>query len=231
MAVNDEIREQRQKLKGKGIRAKAEYFWEYYKWHTIAVLVTAIFLSILIKDVIANKQQPYLYGLFVNASATFDTDAVIPDLASYTEVKTSKHPIILESNLTYNKELSDTTIDMYTPPKIMALSESGDVDFMVCDLDAMEYYAGPAYFEDIRNVLTDEQISKYEDDFYYYEYDDLGSIPVGIKITDAPLFSKTTAYEGDVYFAVFYTSERKQNAISFLNFSYSDAVTEEATSN
>ena len=35
MAMKDEVKEQQQKLKGKTAREKLEYFWDYYKVHTI----------------------------------------------------------------------------------------------------------------------------------------------------------------------------------------------------
>ena len=38
MAMKDEVKEQQQKLKGKTTREKLEYFWDYYKVHTILAL-------------------------------------------------------------------------------------------------------------------------------------------------------------------------------------------------
>ena len=48
MAINDEIREQRKKLKGKGVKAHLAWFWEYEKIPTLAVLcVGAIVISLI----------------------------------------------------------------------------------------------------------------------------------------------------------------------------------------
>ena len=48
MAINDEIREQRKKLKGKGIRAHLAWFWEYEKVPTlITVLVGGLVISLI----------------------------------------------------------------------------------------------------------------------------------------------------------------------------------------
>ena len=67
MAVRDEIREQRQKLKGQGFKAHCEYFWEYYKIHTIVAVVAIILLVTFIRD-IANR-KPYALSDLLNAQA------------------------------------------------------------------------------------------------------------------------------------------------------------------
>ncbi|HKM04240.1 MAG TPA: hypothetical protein VJZ04_06545 [Lachnospiraceae bacterium] len=220
MAVKDEIKEQQQKLRGKGLKEKFQYFFEYYKWQTIAIIIATFFIVVLTKDVILNLRDPYLYGVFINSSGTLDTESVIPDFAAYANINTAKTPITLETNLSYSSGENNTSIDIYTPTKIMALSESSDVDFMLCDLDAMNNFSSPGYFIDIRQVLTDSQIEQYKDFFYYQEDEELGSIPVGIKVSNSPFLSQTNSFQGDAYFAVFYTSKNKQNAVQFLEFMY-----------
>ena len=68
MAINDEIREQRKKLKGKGVKAHLAWFWEYEKIPTLAVLcVGAIVISLIYHYV---TYRPYVFGtLFLNARA------------------------------------------------------------------------------------------------------------------------------------------------------------------
>ena len=59
MSVHEEIREQQKKLKGQGIKAHLQYFWDYYKIHTIVALAAIIFIVVLVKDVTNNK--PYAF--------------------------------------------------------------------------------------------------------------------------------------------------------------------------
>ena len=55
MAVRDEIREQRQKLKGQGFKAHWDYFWEYYKIHTIVAVCALIFIITIVRDITGKK--------------------------------------------------------------------------------------------------------------------------------------------------------------------------------
>ena len=54
-SVSDEIREQRQKLKGKSPKEKLAYFWEYYKVPALIVLLVVIFGSDLIYNIVTKK--------------------------------------------------------------------------------------------------------------------------------------------------------------------------------
>ena len=45
MAMRDEVREQQNKLKGKTFKEKLNYFWDYYKVHTIALVFAIIVIS------------------------------------------------------------------------------------------------------------------------------------------------------------------------------------------
>ena len=77
MSVRDEIKEQQKKLKGQGFKAHWDYFWEYYKIHTIVAIVVLIFVIITIRDVTDNK--PYaVYSMFIN-NRGMDTQTILQD--------------------------------------------------------------------------------------------------------------------------------------------------------
>ena len=50
-SVNDEIREQHQKMKGKSRKEKFAYFWEYYKVHTLVAILVLILGGSMIRCV------------------------------------------------------------------------------------------------------------------------------------------------------------------------------------
>ena len=52
MAMRDEVREQQNKLKGKTFKEKLNYFWDYYKVHTIALVFAIIVISVFVKDIV-----------------------------------------------------------------------------------------------------------------------------------------------------------------------------------
>ena len=50
MALQDEINKETRKLKDMPPKKKAEYIWEYYKFHIIGGIAAIILISIFIRD-------------------------------------------------------------------------------------------------------------------------------------------------------------------------------------
>lgn len=64
-SVNDEIREQHQKMKGKSRKEKFAYFWEYYKVHTLVAILVLILGGSMIYS-IATQKDIIMEAAFVN---------------------------------------------------------------------------------------------------------------------------------------------------------------------
>ena len=110
MAVRDEIRQQRQKLKGQGFKAHWEYFWEYYKIHTIVAVVAIILVVTLIRD-IANRKPYALYSLFVNNQG-METQLLLQDgFAEYAGIDTSSENVLVDTSSNYiGSSIDQTTV-------------------------------------------------------------------------------------------------------------------------
>ena len=84
MSVHEEIREQQKKLKDQSFKAKLEYFWEYYKVHTLVVICVLIFAYMLIHDVLTSK--PYgFYAIMLNSGASAAQDYLEKEFIEYSE--------------------------------------------------------------------------------------------------------------------------------------------------
>lgn len=66
MAVRDEIREQRNSLKGQGVKAHLSYFWDYYKVPFFVVLLVLATLAYLITSIVTAKKTVFT-AYFLNA--------------------------------------------------------------------------------------------------------------------------------------------------------------------
>ena len=66
-SVMDEIREQHKKMKGKSLKEKFQYFWEYYRVATLVTILVAVFLGNLIYTVATAKDNACL--LYTSCSA------------------------------------------------------------------------------------------------------------------------------------------------------------------
>ena len=156
MAVRDEIREQRKKLKGQGFKAHLEYFWEYYKIHTIVALVAIIFVVTLIRDISNNK--PYaMYALFVNNQGAATQETLQTGFAEYAGIDTEAEAVLIDTSSNYLSSSLDNT-SVATSEKIMALLAAKELDAMVADEQVLYHYATQETFMDLREVFTEEEL-------------------------------------------------------------------------
>ena len=167
MSVHDEIREQQKKLKGQGVKAHLEYFWEYYKIHTLVAVTVIILLAVLIRD-ISNSKPHGFYAMMLNCSASMAQEQLEQDFAQYAGIDTTTVDCFIDTTASYNLQLIDD-VTIATSQKIMANIAAGDLDVMVAGQDVFALYANQETLLDLRTVLTAEQISKYQDNFFYVD--------------------------------------------------------------
>lgn len=167
MSVREEIKEQQKKLKDQSFKAKVEYFWEYYKIHTIVIICVAILLGALIHDISNNK--PYgFYAVFLNSGSSSAQDYLESGFAPVSGIDTEKYSCFIDTSESYNLEvITETTIA--TSQKIMANIAGGDLDILAADSDIFTYYANQQVFIDLRTILSEEEINKYQDKFAYVD--------------------------------------------------------------
>ena len=170
MAMNDEIREQRKKLKGKGIKAHFSWFWEYEKVPAlIVVLVGGLVISLIYHYA---TYKPYVFGaMFLNASVQ-DTQSedLSADFMEYAGIDAKESDVFtdLSEILTLGNNLS-SEYDMYSTQKIMAQTAAGQIDVAVMDAWYFDHYAYNGEFKDLREVLDEDTMKKYEDRIYYID--------------------------------------------------------------
>ena len=167
MAVRDEIRQQRQKLKGQGFKAHWDYFWEYYKIHTIVAVVAIILVVTLIRD-IANRKPYALYSLFVNNQG-METQLLLQDgFAEYAGIDTTAENVLVDTSSNYiGSSIDQTTVA--TSEKIMALISASELDVFVSDLGTAYHYASQETFMDLRDVFTKEELDAMSDRLFYVD--------------------------------------------------------------
>ncbi len=171
MAINDEIREQRKKLKGKGVKAHLAWFWEYEKVPTlIAAAVIGLAVALIYHYV---TYRPYVFGtMFLNAGAQDgQSDALSADFMEYAGIDSKEEDVFadLTETLSLGGDSLSSEYDMYSIQKIMAETAAGQIDVAVMDAWYFNHYAYNGEYLDLREVLSDDQIAKYEDRFYYID--------------------------------------------------------------
>lgn len=164
--VQDEIREQQQKLKGKSLKEKLQYFWYYYKVHTVVVLFVVIFLATMTRDILSAKDYTF-YGVMLNA-VNLSGDSIEAAFGEYAELDLETYECFIDTDSTLSYRTA-TQYDMATSQKLIALVQTKDLDALVFDSEIYNNYANNGMVADLTTLYTPEELQKYEDRLYYVD--------------------------------------------------------------
>lgn len=202
MPVNDEIREQRQKLKGKGFKYKFQYFWEYYRWPTLAVIIIIIFLYSMIKNFVTAKDTAF-QALFINSSGAIDSE----EFSQLIGIDTKKEEVIFDGSYTLN--LNSDTYDeasYVNMQKVLAMASAKQLDVILSYKDMLEYYGKGEMLTDLRTFFGEEWVEEMGDKVVWVDIEEDESdelVPVAVNVTDAKKLAEAGCFPyGDCYFGI-----------------------------
>lgn len=167
----EETKVQTKKMKDKSFREKAEYFWEYYKIHTVLAIVAIVFISSIVHAYVTAKD----YGLsiiMINAvspDSTSDYSQWISDLTSLTQIDTKEYEIYIDDTITLGTGTNTANAEYASQQKLAALMSSQSIDLIIANTSQFEHYSQLTCFADLRDILPDDEVKKYENaNMIYY---------------------------------------------------------------
>ena len=247
MAMRDEIRQQRKRLKGRGIKAHIKWFIDYQLVTTIVVIIAVVFVGSIIYTSVTAKDS--VFGvMFVNAVLSDDQEALLEeDFMEYAGIDTKKYEVFMDLSETLTDEYQ-TTYDVYSSSIIATRIGAGQIDVMVADYEVFANYAGLEYFLDLGEVLDSETLEEYSGLLYYVdaalfdaeedEETDSGEesgedvkefvlpdpsamedpVPVGIVVNDAPYIAENGNYTDACILGFLAGTEAEDYCVLFLEY-------------
>ena len=166
MAMRDEIRQQRQKLRGKGFKAHWEWFVEYDLFKAVIIAVIVIFAVVVIHESVTNL--PYVFGvMFINADLSDDQEERLEeDFAAYADIDLEESQMLID--LTASLSMGDTSsyYDYTYMSTVMARTAAQQLDAWVSDAWNFARYTNNGEFTDLREVLDEETLERYSEYIY-----------------------------------------------------------------
>lgn len=167
MAISDEIRQEQNKLKGRTLKEKLSYFWDYYKIHTICVVVGIFLIFTVVRDIRSSKPYAF-YGSYFNALQTFDGEAQMEEFSAFAGIDTEAYQATLDTAMYYTlTDMSETTLA--TSQRFAAMVSAQEIDMIIADEDVFSNYAVNEIFADLRDIMSSEELTKYEGNIFYID--------------------------------------------------------------
>ncbi len=222
-SIHDEIREQNAKLKDAPLKEKIAYFKEYYFKTTLAVLAIIIFLGSLAYTIISAPDDTGFAAFFYNDTGDSSSTALIDEFIAYSGIDTKEHEVYMDATMNYSPDGAD--YDAYAGlEKSMAVISTCELDVIIGDQDAFDYFSKSECFPDITTVLPEDLLTQFEDKLYYYTNEETGeTYPTGIYVTDSPKLNEYYYYvDKEPILGFLINSNSLENAITFLRFLYTE---------
>lgn len=181
--VIDEIRQQQMKTKEMSAKGKLEYFWDYYKVHTIVAILVIFFAAMFIRDIVTAKDYNF-YSILFNARQ-LSGDSLESAFSEYAGLDTENYECYIDAS-TCLSLTSFTEYDMATVQKLMATIQIGDLDTVVFNSELFNNYAGNEMFLDLRTVLSKEELNTWKDYLYYIDYVEVAAEREDVDVEESP---------------------------------------------
>lgn len=193
MAVIDDVREQWNKQKGTSVKHRIAYFMHYYLIWVIVIAAIVAFFTYLIHSAVTKKPAAYM-AEFINTGATSDSvsDDLTKHVARAAGIDTDKEKIEIMTSRTLTPGGLQDQSDVGNNTAISAEMMNTSLDAMVCDEWNFYYYVETASFQDLRKVLSADELSGYKDDLYYVDLTEIKKIQ---EETQKPDYDGTTLEE------------------------------------
>lgn len=248
MPVMDEFKKERETIKNADFKTKLQYFFYYYKVHTIAVIAAAALIGMLIHDIVTQKDDALFVGMLNCAVLSEDdTAAFVDNYVEYAAIDTEEYNIQLDTTLYFNQDTL-TEITMSASQRLLVYTSAEELDVIIGGSDIFPAQAEQGMFHDLRDILSKEQLIKYEPYFYYVDqavidetyalaeelsieesYPEMPAptkpeemedpVPVGLFVTDCKRLTDTYYFNGDYsVIGVMVNAPHVENSVKFIDY-------------
>ena len=166
MAVMDEFKEERERMKSQPFKVRFAYFWDYHKFHVLITAFVLFFVIDLGYTWLTQKDTAFM-AMFINCYADQEkAEAYTTALTEKMGIDTKEEEIRLDYSIWITGDGTDYETSQLVGVRMAAI----EVDVMVTDETTFEGYTKSDAFLDLSQVLTPEQYEYYKDSFYYIDY-------------------------------------------------------------
>lgn len=198
-------------------KAKMQYIWDYYRLHILVAILVAAFVISLIHHY-ATYREPLLNVIMINVNDSMSADAGgFDEFLNAAGYDLKENPISLNASLNFpeNQEYTMTYNDYQVLTMMVA---AGGQDLFFGTGEVFLDYAREGALIDLRTVLSEETLTKYEDCLVYStENGETEPYPCAIELSDNEWIQKYNYYD-TCYFGIFYQSEKQDVSGEFAEF-------------
>ena len=205
---------------------KISYIFEYYKFHILTIVITALIIGSFVYFYIQNNYDSVCYIAVVDGKITgYDdrTDAITQGFTQHLGIDGKKQ----RGEIDYNYSLIVQPMDQeaeISRSKLYILSSTGSIDGFMANPEYITYFSTDIepYFMDLTTILSQQELSEIgEENIVYYTKKDGTSIPVAVNLQHTKIKSETNFTMDNPCYGVVVSAKNPENATEFIRYAFS----------
>lgn len=161
MPLMDEFKNERDSVKNASFKKKLEYFWDYYKWHTMGAVLVLFIIGIFIHTA-SKSTETILYAMFFNTDLTeIFNEEMGNDFLTYAGAEDEKQIALIDTSYYLSSDYSEAGVQA-AYQKLSIFTSTNQLDILGGPIDSINVCMYDAYLCDLQTVLTEEQLKTYE---------------------------------------------------------------------
>ena len=196
----------REELKPMTGKQRLEHLWTYYKEYLWFVALGICVICMFAAGAVNASKETIAGGMMVNISIEQEGFNYLSE--DFREHLGGEGNQIVELDYSNFSSLADPTSsedNYYASMLLLARVESGDLDYILLDQFAMEYYITQGVYLDLRDFFTPEELEELGAKVIYARQEDeeeADSWAVAVDISDIPFVQEMIGTEKKTYFAL-----------------------------
>ncbi len=192
-------------LKPMSWKARLDYLWTYYKIVPIVLVCLLAVLSTVVTSIQNSKVETLHSGVLFGVSVSEEGAKALSDDLLVLLEGNGEDQVVNYQTLSYmeGNDPADLQANQSTTMQLIARLTARDVDYVIFTEGSYKNYVHPdGYYEDLRRVLTAQQMEALSDRLVWTEkYEDIESYPVALDISDTE-FAKCCNRVGEKLYLV-----------------------------
>ncbi len=201
-----------QDLKPMTFSEKVDHIWTYYKEVMLVSAVALAFVFGAISILITNLTEDVVFhGLLCNVTTTAEGSTYLTDsFEDKLPLKKGDYVTIGGAEYADSDDYNQVQNIYNQTMGVVAQVNAKELDYMFMDESAFEFFVPEAFYMDLRELFTPEQLAAFDSSVFRYAHPDGTDemFPIAIKVTDMP-FVQDCLYQNEDIFLVFIANTRR----------------------
>lgn len=168
MTILEYIKKEHANIKQQPKEERWRYFWDYYKWHLMAVVLAIVLLVQGVVGII-NRKEVVLSGILLNCMINIDDEGLLQGFYDFADVDSDTQEAAFYTDVMLQD--GSTKNDINSFQRIVAGVATKELDFVVGQTESFRVCAHSAggIFMDLRSFLDNTTLEKLSDRLYYID--------------------------------------------------------------